>query len=81
MSTSRAAGSEPATRRGVSETNVRLLELRLVEGRDVAETAAELGISAEQVWYRQHRMVKKPGGTAHPTAASRAAGPAVPGRG
>ena len=43
----------------ISELNWRLLRLRCVEGRDVAETAAELGLSFEQVWYRQHRLTKK----------------------
>jgi DNA-directed RNA polymerase specialized sigma24 family protein len=46
-------------RRDVSLTNCRLLEMRLVEQRDVAEVAAELGLSREQVSYRQHRLLKK----------------------
>lgn len=46
-------------RREVPEENFRLLEMRLLEGRDVAEVATALGITSEQVWYRQHRMMKK----------------------
>jgi RNA polymerase sigma factor (sigma-70 family) len=43
----------------LSEENRRLLEMRLVDQRDVAEVAAELQITSEQVWYRQHRLLKK----------------------
>jgi RNA polymerase sigma factor (sigma-70 family) len=46
-------------RREVPEENFRLLEMRLVEGKDVAEVAAALDLEPEQVWYRQHRLVKK----------------------
>jgi RNA polymerase sigma factor (sigma-70 family) len=46
-------------RKEVSETNWRLLRMRCLEGREVAEVAAELGISSEQVWYRQRRLMKK----------------------
>jgi RNA polymerase sigma factor (sigma-70 family) len=46
-------------RSDVSEENRKLLQMRLVDRRDVAEVAAELGISPEQVWYRQHRLLKK----------------------
>jgi RNA polymerase sigma factor (sigma-70 family) len=43
----------------VSATNLRLLEMRLLEGRSVSEVAMKLGLNAEQVWYRQHRTVRK----------------------
>lgn len=43
----------------ISPENCRLLQMRLIEQRDVAEVAAELQISPEQVWYRQHRLMKK----------------------
>jgi len=43
----------------LSENNARLLQMRLVEQRDVADVAAELQLSPEQVWYRQYRLVKK----------------------
>jgi len=33
--------------------------MRCLEGREVAEVAAELGLSSEQVWYRQRRLMKK----------------------
>jgi RNA polymerase sigma-70 factor (ECF subfamily) len=46
-------------KREVSERNARLLQMRLVEGRDVATVAAALGLTPEQVWYRQHRLLKK----------------------
>jgi RNA polymerase sigma factor (sigma-70 family) len=43
----------------LSENNARLLQMRLVEQRDVADVAAELQLSPEQVWYRQYRLLKK----------------------
>jgi len=43
----------------ISETNWRLLRMRCLEGWEVAEVAAELGLSSEQVWYRQRRLMKK----------------------
>lgn len=46
-------------RQEISATNWRLLQMRCLEGRDVAEVAAELGLSSEQVWYRQRRLMKK----------------------
>jgi RNA polymerase sigma factor (sigma-70 family) len=46
-------------REEVSNTNWRLLQMRFVEGADIAEIAEELGISPEQVRYRQRRLVKK----------------------
>ena len=46
-------------REEVSETNWRLLKMRCLEGREVPEVAAELGLSSEQVWYRQRRLLKK----------------------
>jgi hypothetical protein len=33
--------------------------MRCLEGRDVPEVAAALGLSSEQVWYRQRRLMKK----------------------
>ena len=46
-------------RQEVSETNWNLLRMRCLEGRDVPEVAAALGLSSEQVWYRQRRLMKK----------------------
>jgi RNA polymerase sigma factor (sigma-70 family) len=46
-------------RQEISEKNWRLLQMRCLEGRDVPEVAAELGLSSEQVWYRQRRLMKK----------------------
>jgi RNA polymerase sigma factor (sigma-70 family) len=46
-------------RQEISETNWRLLQMRCLEGREVPEVAAELGLSSEQVWYRQRRLMKK----------------------
>jgi RNA polymerase sigma factor (sigma-70 family) len=46
-------------RREVSDTNYRLLCLRLLEGRAVADVAAALGLAPEQAWYRQYRLLKK----------------------
>ena len=43
----------------LSETNWRLLQMRCLEGRSVPEVASELGLTSEQVWYRQHRLMKK----------------------
>lgn len=46
-------------RQEVSETNWRLLQMRCLEGREVADVARELGLESEQVWYRQRRLLKK----------------------
>jgi RNA polymerase sigma factor (sigma-70 family) len=46
-------------RQEITETNWRLLRMRCLEGREVADVAAELGLSSEQVWYRQRRLMKK----------------------
>jgi RNA polymerase sigma factor (sigma-70 family) len=43
----------------ISDTNWQLLRMRCLEGREVADVAAELGLTPEQVWYRQHRLTKK----------------------
>lgn len=42
-------------RNRLSECNFQVLQLRLVEQLSVAEVAAKLGLSHEQVWYRYHR--------------------------
>jgi RNA polymerase sigma factor (sigma-70 family) len=46
-------------RREVSAENIRLLEMRLQEGRNPAEVAAALNMTPQQVWYRQHRLLAK----------------------
>ena len=46
-------------RNSTSEENYQILYLRHVEGRDVAEVAATLGISSHQVWSREHRIKRK----------------------
>jgi RNA polymerase sigma factor (sigma-70 family) len=43
----------------VSELNYRVLQMRSVEQRDVAEVAAALDLTREQVRYRHHRMLQK----------------------
>lgn len=43
----------------MSEPNYQLLYLRLIEGREVADVARALSITPEQVWYRQHRLMRK----------------------
>jgi RNA polymerase sigma factor (sigma-70 family) len=43
----------------VSDRNFRVLHMRLIEGRGVAEVATVLGLTSENVWYRQHRMLGK----------------------
>ena len=43
----------------VSEVNYRVLHMRLLEGRAVQDVATTLGLTREQVWYRQHRTLKK----------------------
>jgi len=46
-------------RRQVTEINYRVLEMRLVQGRTEAETAAVLNLTPEQVRYRKHRTQRK----------------------
>ena len=46
-------------RSSTSDENYQILYLRHVEGRDVADVAATLGISSHQVWSREHRMKQK----------------------
>jgi len=46
-------------RQEVTPMNWRLLQMRFVEGCEVAEVAAELGLSSGEVRYRQRRLVKK----------------------
>jgi RNA polymerase sigma factor (sigma-70 family) len=43
----------------VSEPNAVLLQLRLIDGLDVGEVARRLGMTSQQVWYRQHRMLAR----------------------
>lgn len=43
----------------VSEVNYRVIHLRWVEGRTIAEVAAALLITPEQVRFRHHRLMKK----------------------
>lgn len=43
----------------VSEINYRVLQMRMIDGCDVKEVALALDLTLEQVWYRQHRMLKK----------------------
>ena len=45
----------------VSATNYRLVHFRWIEERDVAEVAALLDLTSEQVRYRQHRMKRRLG--------------------
>jgi RNA polymerase sigma-70 factor (ECF subfamily) len=46
-------------RRQAPEVNCRVLEMRVMEGRSEAETAAALGLTPEQVRYRKHRTQRK----------------------
>lgn len=46
-------------KRQTSPENYQILHLRQIEGRDVSEVAATLGISPRQVWAREHRMKRK----------------------
>jgi RNA polymerase sigma factor (sigma-70 family) len=46
-------------RQEVSAKNWRLLQMRFHEGAEVAEIAAELGLTSEEVRYRQRRLLKK----------------------
>lgn len=46
-------------REELSPTNVRLLQMRLIERRRVEEVATELSLEPEQVYARQHRILKK----------------------
>jgi len=43
----------------IPEINYRVLEMRIVEGRTEAETAAALDLTPEQVRYRKHRTLRK----------------------
>jgi hypothetical protein len=40
----------------VSECSYWVLYLRWIQGRSVPETAACLGLTRQQVWFRQHRV-------------------------
>jgi RNA polymerase sigma-70 factor (ECF subfamily) len=46
-------------RQELSTVNFNLLHMRFMEQRSVSETAAVLGLTARQVWFRQHRIKKK----------------------
>ena len=46
-------------RQEITDTNWRLLQMRCLEGRDVPDVAVELGLTSEQVWYRQRRLMRK----------------------
>ena len=46
-------------REEITEINWRLLRMRCLEGREVPDVAAELGLTSEQVWYRQRRLMRK----------------------
>lgn len=46
-------------RRTVSRANYDLLRMRWMRGCTVAETAEALGLTQQQVWYREHRARKK----------------------
>ena len=46
-------------RPSISDTNYRLLRMRLLKGLDVATVASELDLKPDQVRYRQHRVLKK----------------------
>jgi RNA polymerase sigma-70 factor (ECF subfamily) len=43
----------------VSARDARLLQLRWIESRTVAETATALGLTPPQVWLREHRLRRK----------------------
>mgnify|MGYP002622701971 CR=1 FL=1 len=43
----------------ISAENFRIVQLRLIERQPAAQVAEELGMSADQVRYRQHRLMKK----------------------
>lgn len=43
----------------ISAENAQIVQLRLIERRPAAEVAEELDLTADQVRYRQHRMMKK----------------------
>ena len=45
--------------RQLPEVNYRLLQMRVIEGRKVAEVAAKLNLTPEVVRYRQHRILRK----------------------
>jgi RNA polymerase sigma factor (sigma-70 family) len=46
-------------RAGLSDCDLQLLHLRLIEQRSVREVAALLGLSHQQVWYHYHRARRK----------------------
>ncbi len=46
-------------RRHVSRPNYELLQMRWLQGCSVEEVAQTLGLSHEQVWYREHRARQK----------------------
>ena len=46
-------------RKRLSECNLQILQMRLVEDRSVAEVAEKLGLTHKQVWYRYHRAFRQ----------------------
>jgi len=46
-------------RERISNINYRVLRMRMFEGRKVAEVASTLGLTPEQVRYRQYRTIQK----------------------
>jgi DNA-directed RNA polymerase specialized sigma24 family protein len=46
-------------RQQISDVNYRILRMRLLEDRDVAQVAAVVELSPEQVRYRYHRVLRK----------------------
>lgn len=48
-----------AMREKVSDMNRRVVEMRFLEERSVADVAVALGLTRKQVWYRQHRVLAK----------------------
>jgi RNA polymerase sigma factor (sigma-70 family) len=49
-------------KKDVSQESYQVLCLRQLEGWDVDRVAGELGLSASQIWAREHRMKRKLGG-------------------
>jgi RNA polymerase sigma-70 factor, ECF subfamily len=67
-------------RKKLSNVNLEILRLRLVEQRPVPEVAAKLGLSSEQVWYRFHRARQELQEIGSAVASGRANSPLRPSR-